>query len=485
MTVVARGAAIYASSLERTKKGSAEPLKRDASGVNLKLAYDPVCSTRTTKIAGRVVMPSEGVEVKIDSEGGLWTSGWIRPKSALFEVEAPLHPGEVTTFWVYARDARGQMLETDVPEFKVRQGLVPSAPPLPHTLSIEIVGPDGKPMLDPIFSKGAPLPLEKTVKYRAKHALVPSDPKTDIAIKLWEGEYFSEPDANTWVGRAIIRHDEVKRTIPEGAEIELTIKVDLSRITTMAAFVPHLNLNVPSGKMFVSQQEEQDFASLSAGVADDAKSYRDRLDQLERAATDEDTRVELRKLRGEINEIDRATGSSDGRLDPDSAKRAVETSKSIRGKLSRLELQTGAGESPSESLYVEEVENTEEVVSQFGSTLEKQQLALLKRELERAMSRGDNKGAKRAADELNSLRWRTLFKHDWFWREIFESLCEPGMPYVDQQEASSLFAKGKEAIANGNGQALRDVVRALWKLQPQTVADETREKALRSGLRRY
>jgi len=97
-------------------------------------------------------------------------------------------------FWVYARDSRGQMLETDLPEFKVRQGLVPSAPPLPHTLSIEIVSPDGKPVLDPIFLKGAPLPLEKTVKYRAKHALVPGDPQTDIAIKLWEGEYFSEPD---------------------------------------------------------------------------------------------------------------------------------------------------------------------------------------------------------------------------------------------------------------------------------------------------
>lgn len=485
MTVVARGAAIYASSLEKAKQVSVSSLKEDGSGVSLKLAYDPVCSTKTTKIAGRIIRPSNGVEIKIDSEGGLWTSGWIRAQSALFEVEAPLHLGEVTTFWVYARDSRGQMLETDVPEFKVRQGLVPSAPPLPHTLSIEIVSPDGKPVLDPIFPKGAPLPLEKTVKYRAKHALVPSDPQTDIAIKLWEGEYFSEPDANTWVGRAILRHDEAKRTIPEGAEIELTIKVDLSRITTMSAFVPHLNLHVSTGKLYVSQQEEQDFASLSISVANDAKAYRERLEELERRTTDEDTRAELRKLRGEINEIDRDPGSSNGRVDPDSAKRAVETSKAIRGKLSRLEVRAGAGDTSTQSLYLEEVESTDEVVNQFGSTLEKQQFALLKRELERAMSRGDNKGAKRAAEEMISLRWRTLFKHDWFWREIFESLCEPGTPYVDQQEARALFAKGKESITNGNGQALRDVVRALWKLQPQTVADETKEKALRSGLRRY
>ena len=73
--------------------------------------------------------------------------------------------GDITTFWVYARDGRGRLLETDTPEFRVRHGLVPSAPPLPHTLSVEVLNPGGRPALDPVFSRGTPLPAEKTVKY--------------------------------------------------------------------------------------------------------------------------------------------------------------------------------------------------------------------------------------------------------------------------------------------------------------------------------
>ena len=125
-----------------------------------------------------------------------------------------LKTGGVTTFWVYARDGKGQLLELDTPEFVVRHGLVPSAPPLPHTLSVEIVNSAGQPVLDPVFSKGTPLPTEKTVKYRATHALVPGKPDSGIAIKLWEGEYVSDPDANDWVGNVLLSHDGVKRSVP-------------------------------------------------------------------------------------------------------------------------------------------------------------------------------------------------------------------------------------------------------------------------------
>jgi len=118
----------------------------------------------------------------------------------------------------------------------VRHGLVPSAPPLPHTLSFEVVNPGGKPALDPVFSKGTPLPAERTVKYRATHALIQDKPDSDLAIKLWEGEFLDDPDANEWVGNVLLRHDGVRRSVPEGAEIEVTIQVNPSRLITVEAF---------------------------------------------------------------------------------------------------------------------------------------------------------------------------------------------------------------------------------------------------------
>lgn len=223
---VARGAAIYASSFERNKRSVPVAGNASPNAIAIKLAYDPVSSMQSTKVAGRILSSNSGTEIKIDSASGLWTSGWIKPQNDIFEVTAPLQVGEVTTFWVYARNQSGQSLDVDTPEFKIRHGLVPSAPPLPHTPSIEIMQRDGKSVLDPVFPKGSPLPLEKTVKYRATHTLSPSNPDSGITIKLWEGEFFAQPDANEWGGKVIMPHGGVRRPIPEGAEIEVTIKVD-------------------------------------------------------------------------------------------------------------------------------------------------------------------------------------------------------------------------------------------------------------------
>jgi molecular chaperone DnaK len=436
-----------------------------------------------------VVDTTRDIEIKLDSEGGLWTSGWMKLKEGLFEISVPLKEGDITTFWVYARDGRGQLLETDTPEFRLRHGLVPSAPPLPHTLSVEVVNPGGKPALDPVFSKGAPLPTEKTVKYRATHALVADKPDSNLAIKLWEGEFLDDPDANEWVGNVLLRHDGVRRTVPEGAEIEVTIRVDSSRKTTVDAFVPHLNQHF-TGLLYVAQREEQDFSNLSQTVASEAQKYRERLEELERTSSDESTQTELEDLRRDLDDLDSRVPSPStipGRSDPDDARRIVEDSKTVRGRLGRLERRASADRTPTvkETQFVEVVEIAEQVVEQFGTLLEKQQLTMLRRELERAGSKGDGKMIQRASAEIDALRWRVLFKHDWFWREIFDSLCQPNTPFVNPAEARTLITKGQAAVSGGDGEGLREVVRALWKLQPKGNAEAARERAVRSGLRKF
>ena len=488
MTVVGRGAAVYASTLESTSISGPPAALTNSNCVHLKLAYDAVSSEPSSTVAGRVLDAIEGIEIKFDAEGGLWTSGWMKPKVGFFEIAVPLKEGDITTFWVYARDVRGQLLDTDTPEFKVRHGLVPSSPPLPHTLSIEVVNPGGQPALDPVFSKGSPLPLEKTLKYRAGHALIPGKPDSNLVIKLWEGEFIGDPDANEWVGNLVMQHDKVHRSIPEGAEIEVTIQVDLSRRTTVEAFVPHLNHHFREN-LFLPEREEQDFSDLSKSVASETQSYRERLEALDRTSTDEATQTELDEIRRDLTELDSTTPVPSGtqeKQDPDDARRVVETSKSLRGRLGRIERRTATDRAPVEQTqFIELVEHAEEVVGQFGASLEKKQLAMLKRELERAATKGDSKSIQRATEEIQALRWRVLFKHDWFWREIFDSLSEPNTPYINQAEARLLITKGQAAISSGNGEGLRDVVRGLWKLQPKGVSEEAKERAVRSGLRKF
>jgi molecular chaperone DnaK len=487
MTVVGRGAAVYASTLERAKKPTAAP---PVGCLHLQLAYELVSAELQSTVAGRVVEGSRDIEIKIEAEGGLWTSGWIKPRDGYFETSVALKEGDITTFWVYARDGQGRLIETDTPEFRVRHGLVPSAPPLPHTLSIEILNPGGNPALDLVLSKGTPLPAEKTVKYRAAHALVPDNPESDLAIKLWEGEFRDDPDANEWVGHVLLRHDGVTRSVPEGAEIEVTIQVNVSRLVTVEAFVPHLNQHF-SGRLYLPQREEQNFSDLSDAVASEAQGYRQRLEELERTLSDDDeaTRTELENLRRDLDELDAKApppGGARRQADPDDARRIVEESKSVRGRLGRLEKRTAGRSSPADNKkFVELVETVAEVVGQFGTSLEKQQLAMLRRELERAASKGDDRAVRRVCGEIDGLRWRVLFKHDWFWREIFDSLRQQDTPFVDASEARRIIARGEAAVSNGDAEGLRETVRALWNLQPKGNAEATRERAVRSGLRKF
>lgn len=486
MTIVGRGAAIYAATLEKTKSAAGV---QPTNVVGVRLAYEPVSAEAQCTVAGIISTEEAGVEIKFDVEGGHWTSGWMTPANGFFEAVATLNPADITTFWVYARNAQGQLLATDITEFRIRHGLVPSAPPLPHTLSFEILTNDGSPVLDPVFTKGTPLPAHKTVRYRAAHALNPERASSDLAIKLWEGEFLNDPDTNEWVGNLALPHDGIRRALPEGAEIEVTIEINSSRLINVAAFVPILNQHF-TNHVYLPQREEQDFSALSRTAVAEVSDYRRRVGQLERQSSDRSlVTEEIAELRKEIESLEARSPDStdtDRKVDPDDARRIVEDSKSIRGRLGKVERKAAAQDAGVQAVrFAEEVEFAESIVTEFGSPLDKQQMASYKRELERVGARSDDKGIARLTADIGQLRWRVLYKQDWYWREVLEGLAEPGTPFIEQSEADALIAQGRAAVNSGNGEALRDAVQGLWKLQPKKSGDEVRERSIASGLRKF
>src|SRR5262249_19964327 len=146
-------------------------------------------------------------------------------------------------------------------------------------------------------------------------------------------------------------HDGVRRPVPEGAEIEVTIQVNASRLITVEAFVPHLNQHF-SGRLYVPQREEQDFSNLSHTVASETQTYRQGLEELERTLSDvgdESSQTELEELRRDLDELDAKAPSprnAPGKADPDDARRIVEESKSVRGRLGRLERRAAGRRGP-------------------------------------------------------------------------------------------------------------------------------------------
>lgn len=486
MTVVARGAAVYASTVPFK---AAPPKAATVGSAALDLIYEPVWSEVSCLVAGRLASPVTGdLEIRLDAESGHWTSGWIPIHEAYFEAKVQLLEGKTNKFWVYLRDKKGQDIPPTPDSFSIRHGLTFAEPPLPHSIGVEVVGADGAREIDVIFPRSTPLPAEKRIHYKAVKTLTPENPEDYLAIKVWEGEMLSDPEANAFVGALKISAAEVRRPLPMDSDIEISISLSSSRLMKVESFVPVLGQHFLE-RVYVPQENQEEIASKVQEVARELNEQTRVLDRLEemsekmgdgRVSTSE-LREKLRSLREEGERL-----SQQGNVDPDDAKRLNAGAKEIRAKLGDAERKVKGGNALRLAMsdLGEAKAEAEDVVEKWGSEMEKKEFSLLMRESERAAEAGDEKGLKKTAKDINGLKWRILGNQGWFWKQCFDELRLPGASFVNAGEAGRLLSEGKDAAAAGDNEKLKKTVRALWELQPKSAAEAEQEKALKSGIRK-
>lgn len=490
LTIVARGAAIYAST-QPLKKCASKAVKQET--IELTLAYEPVWSEITCLVAGKINdLKTEigSVEIRIDAESGHWTSGWIPVTNGYFETKVHLLESKTVRYWVYMRDTNGKDLPIIPDSFFIRHGLTLSEPPLPHSIGAEIVGSDGKREIDIIFPRSTPLPAEKRVVYKASRTLNPGQTDDCLAIKIWEGESLSDPEANTWVGALRIDAKEITRPIPEGGNIEILISIDASRLMKVEAFVSVLNQHFQK-RVYIPKENEESINEKALHLDAELYEHYERIHEFENVAHDtgdidirqkvDDAKVKLDELAEEQKRLKINTKS-----DPDDSKRIVQQSKKIRGCLSELEKQVKS--KATLPLLMSRLETArsqaEDVVNRWGQNLEKKEYEILHREAERQAGREDVKALEKVINDFEGLKWRILFKQNWFWKECFDSLCKLGGSFVNMKEAQRLISLGREAIQQGDGEALKGIVRCLWDLQPKSFVESEKEIALEVGIKR-
>jgi molecular chaperone DnaK len=487
MTVVARGAALFASSLEWADTAVASARN---TAVTLQLGYDKVSSLIQAPATGSVV-PADLVEaVKFDADGGFWTSGWISLVDNAFDTQLQLLEGKLTRFWIYARRPDGTLLDVEPNSLSIRHGLVPAAPPLPYSIGIEVVKSGGKSELDFIFPKGRSLPAEARVQYRAARALRPSQPDDILAIKVWEGETPEDTEANSWVGAMTISAGSLRRPIREGAEIQLMVRVDESRRISVDAFLPHTGESF-SDKIYLPEREQQDPNEQVRQLPSLIEHLLGRIEAVETASMQNgnfaaaETVARLRKGLEDLD-IDAAEpkGISDDR---DHASRLLQRMQELRRQVVAIEKEIGADSGTRAEIEKakEEFGTTKEIIEKFGSATEKGHLSTLRRDLETADRRADLRSARKTGEGLQSLKWRVLSNQDWFWKEAFEAQRSPGRKFANGQHAQKWLEAGHEAVRKGDSSSLEEAVRHLWQLQPKSEANLDKERALQAGLWRF
>src|SRR5205823_6531679 len=147
-----------------------------------------------------------------------------------FVTELHAEPGR-NEYAIELADAAGAALAFDPPPCAYTRGVAITSPPLIH--SIGLAQADNR--VDVLVPKGTPLPAKNRTVHRTVRALRRGEAGDMLRIAVVEGEHVRRADRNNPVGHLAIPAGRIRRDLPAGSEVEITLEIDVSRLVTARA----------------------------------------------------------------------------------------------------------------------------------------------------------------------------------------------------------------------------------------------------------
>jgi len=337
MTVVARGAALFASTVDVPE--NLQNKSRDKSKIQLELTYEAT-SVELEEFVTLRLLPekTEGVLPKkilceIKRDDGAWSSGRFEINDLGEVIDVQLAEGKTNVFLIRLYDDKGNLLFCEPDNFVIIQGTKVGSSVLPYNIGIEVKDKTtGKIVFKTIrgLEKNKPLPATGICsELKTQQQIRPGISSDFIKIPIYQGEYASEGTRaiyNEHVYDVIISGNDLPSLLPENSEVELTIKIDRSQNITVEAFFPYLEysteISIPQDKVqsvettWLSNEIKKATISIKELVKGDnidKEKVQDLLSeiesikrQFERDKNDVDNKVGvLNKLRRLLKEVDR------------------------------------------------------------------------------------------------------------------------------------------------------------------------------------
>lgn len=452
MTVVARGAALFAASVPVE-----EPAVRQATGVDgaldVQLSYPNVSDDTEVPVGGRIASSNGALSVELRRADGGWASGRIPLQNDTFFTTVVLAPRRANVFELTCFDAAGGRVALVHDRIAITQGLAAGDPPLSQTISVVALDDQNEEALVPMLQKGAALPAVRERSFRTARELQPGESEHALKIHVLEGEH-ARADANSHVGWLEITGAQVDRPLPAGSPVEVKLRVDTSRGISVSAYIPLLDLTIED----VIQDKYRPTVEVAA-VAQDLAA------EVERAHTVGASRPDdVRRITEEAEEVERDLAAARAG-DRDAADRANHGLNDLKASVDRLELETEAVRLAQR--VAEEREAAREVVADLGGAEARTRLALLETEADRAVGAADTARMRAVAEELDDLYWRVVTEHPGFWVEQFIKLSEAAQQSSRASDATQLLARGRVALDRQDVDGLRAVCFDLMRLLPR------------------
>ena len=470
LTVVAKGAAVFAGT--QRIEGNAAP-KAAVGQFNIDLKYKPVGADEDPTVRGEVKAVSgvsvDGFTIEFVNQKTHWRSGKVPMKAdGRFKVNLLAERGGQNAFGIELLDAKGSK-QVSVPDsIAYTIGLAISEQPIINSIAVALANN----VADVFFKKGEPLPAKTTRVYRTTHALKKGETGDVLKVPVVEGEN-ELADRNRLLGTLDIKGNSIRRDVPAGTEIEVTLHIDASRIIRAKGYIPMLdeeyeavidyNTRSPDHKQ-LKQEYDAEVKRLDSLRAKAAKADED----VDSAALDELT---------DLEQVESLIESAKG--DPDAANKAERRLLELKVQLDRAE------DSIKWPALVAEVakalDNLDKLIGEHGTQEHQERADRFREQVEDLIDEKRSEPLRKKHEQVLDLYREILFSQPGFWVGFFNDLVGQSTGMKDQEAASRLINQGRQCITRGNVDGLRNVVVQMLGLLPRDVADAI-QRGFQSGL---
>lgn len=472
MTVVAKGAALFASTIsvsEEVKEATRDKtklqfdLKYEASTVHL----NEMISLKVLKEKTTGIFP-EKIYVDIVRSGGIaWSSGnkQIGEKATLVDVE--LNESCSNPFEILVYDEKGNKLECQPNQFSILQGIggLDEMQVLPYHIGIgKFFQNEGKNLYAGVkgLEKSKKLPAVGIANgLKTRSAIRPGMINDIIRIPIYQGDYDangSNPALNNLVYEVIITGESLPALLPENSDVDITIKIDRSQTMKFSAYFPLLEhteeLEIEIHKTQAPEKEtlskEIAIAKKNAKVANAiavTKNIEELEAQLENEGESADGKMKIQDaLRKELLKLDEVEKTAEW---PKVEQELKDTFFDFEELISKLRASGDVEDLNSDKIesHIEEYKvNIENIIKDKDTKGAKElisEIGIFNIEIRNEASNGavDIGRVKYHDKEFNNIQWK------------------------DKNKAKLLVNQGLQLIADGKTKSLRPLLFKIWDLR--------------------
>ena len=469
LTVVARGAAIFAGS-QRLATGNAS-MPSAATRLSVELIYKPVGADPEPLVGGRVTAPAgtalAGHTIEVTNLQSKWRSGKVALKeNGAFQFAVRAEREMQNQFRIELRDPTGTLCLTVPREFIYTIGVVVEEQPIINNLGIAMS--DNKVGIH--FSKGQGLPARNTRSYRTTVGLRQGESGSVVKIPIVEGNR-ELADRNILIGSIEITPDRIDRELPAGSEVEVTLRMDASRLLSVVAYVPLLDEEFPARIELGGKVRQPDIRVLRQEWNRELARLADLKQGLEDGGE--------HRAAGILRQLE--TSDTARNLEQRFSGEGADFDALLKADRELIEFKVVLDEIAAQVAWpvcVREAENwladLERLVGPQSPADEKARVRTLFDQVRSIVAEKNEDRLRKKIDEISDVYSTILYRQPAFWIEYFESLTRSHLLMRDPAKAGALVQEGRVYVTANELSGLKNIVFQLQNLLPANVAPQAR-----------